>query len=80
MTLKKIPPGVPLLGMWQGLSGLLTLEQFFPLGGLEGPPRRLSQGGGLNKHIWNFPLNLGLGNRISDDSRKGAKDAKEEDQ
>ncbi len=61
------------------LQGLLTLEQFFPLGGLEGPPRRSSQGGGLNKHIWNFPLNLCLGNRIYDDSRKGAKDAKEED-
>ncbi len=30
----------------------------------------------LPKHIWNFPLNLGLGNRIKDDSRKGAKDAK----
>jgi len=50
----------PLLGTLQGSSGLLTLEQFFPLGGLEGPPRRSSQGGGLNKHTWNFPLNLGL--------------------
>jgi hypothetical protein len=49
-----------LLGTLQGLSGLLTLEQFFPLGGFEGPPCRLSQGGGLNKHIWNFPLNLGF--------------------
>jgi hypothetical protein len=36
-----------LLGTLQGLSGLLTLEQFFPLGGFEGPPCRLSQGGGL---------------------------------
>jgi len=39
-------PGM-LLGTLQGSSGLLTLEQFFPLGGLEGPPRRSSQGGGL---------------------------------
>ncbi len=30
----------------------------------------------LTKDIWNFPLNLRLGNRIKDDSRKGAKDAK----
>ncbi|MEE9232056.1 MAG: hypothetical protein V3U07_01235, partial [Nitrospirales bacterium] len=72
-------PGM-LLGTLQGSSALLTLEQFFPLGGLEGSPRRSSQGGGLNKHIWNFPLNLGLGNRINDDSRKGAKGAKEKDQ
>ncbi len=63
-------PGM-LLGMLQGSSGLLTLEQFFPPGGLEGPPRRSSQGGGLNKHIWNFPLDLGLGNRIKDDSPRG---------
>ena len=25
----------------------------------------------LTKHIWNFPLNLGLGNRINDDSPRG---------
>ncbi len=68
-----------LLGTLQGSSGLLTLEQFFPLGGLERPPHRSSQGGGLSNHIWNFPLNLGLGNRINDDSRKGAKGTKEED-
>ncbi len=39
-------PGM-LLGPLQGSSGLLTLEQFFPPGGLEGPPRRSSQGGCL---------------------------------
>ncbi len=39
-------PGI-LLGPLQGSSGLLTLEQFFPPGGLEGPPRRSSKGGGL---------------------------------
>jgi len=30
----------------------------------------------LTKHILNFPLNLRLGIRIKDNSRKGAKDAK----
>ncbi len=60
-----------LLGMLQGSSGLLTLEQVFSLGGLEGSPRRSSQDGGLNKHIRKFPLNLGLGNRIKDDSPRG---------
>ena len=39
-------PGM-LMGPLQGSSDLLTLEQFFPPGGLEGPPRRSSQGGCL---------------------------------
>jgi len=39
-------PGM-LFGTLQGSSGLLTLEQFFPLGGLEEPPRSSSEGGGL---------------------------------
>ncbi len=31
----------------------------------------------LSKDILNFPLNLGLGNRIKDDSRKGRKGRQE---
>jgi hypothetical protein len=34
----------------------------------------------LSKDIRNFPLNLGLVNRRKDNSRKGAKGAKEEEQ